>query len=327
MLDHFVDCPWRERTIYGGDVYAENLIAHYAFGDPRMNRKVLRQMFAIQYPEGALPPYGPYRGCDGFYPSWSGFFGLAFLDHYALTGDREFLAELWPALRRLLKWAIGQMESNTVYLIGDPPDGGTFDSWMAREKVRFSAWSNFPFYLLLQRSAALAEPEEASRYAQAADRMAAAIRDYLVDENGLCATYPRGDSRAQVDTAYLLWSGILRHPDGKGTADAMFAPSLTPITSPFHGLFVSEAAFRHGEDHAALDFIRRYWGSMLERGATTFWEHYQESWPKGFCTAAGMSLCHGWSAGPTYSLPAHVLGVRRSNRASPRSWSSRGRRT
>jgi len=25
--------------------------------------------------------------------------------------------------------------------------------------------------------------------------------------------------------------------------------------------------------------------------------------------ATGMSLCHGWSAGPTYSLPAHVLGV------------------
>jgi hypothetical protein len=48
---------------------------------------------------------------------------------------------------------------------------------------------------------------------------------------------------------------------------------------------------------------------MLERGATTCWEHYQESLPKGFCAAGGMSLCHGWSAGPTYSLPAHVLGV------------------
>ena len=58
-----------------------------------------------------------------------------------------------------------------------------------------------------------------------------------------------------------------------------------------------------------LDSILRYWGSLLERGATTFWEHYQESWPRGFCTAAGMSLCHGWSVGPTYSLPAHVLGV------------------
>ncbi|NQT85448.1 hypothetical protein HQ560_01705, partial [bacterium] len=37
--------------------------------------------------------------------------------------------------------------------------------------------------------------------------------------------------------------------------------------------------------------------------------HYQESLPGGFCAATGASLCHGWSAGPTYSLPAHVLGV------------------
>jgi len=309
MLDHFVDCPWRERTIYGGDVYAENLIAHYAFGDPRMNRKVLRQMFAIQYPEGALPPYGPYRGCDGFYPSWSGFFGLAFLDHYALTGDREFLAELWPALVRLLEWAIGQMESNAVYLIGDPAEGGAFDSWMAQDKVLFAAWSNLPFTVLLRRSAALGTPQEASRYAQAADRMAAAIRERLLDENGVCATWPRSGHPAQIDTAYLLWAGILSHAEGKAATDAMFAPSLAPITTPFHGLFVSEAAFRYGEDREALDFIRRYWGSMLERGATTWWEHYQESLPEGLSAEAGASLCHGWSAGPTDSLPAHVLGI------------------
>ena len=309
MLDHFVDCPWRERTIYGGDVYAENLIAHYAFGDPRLNRKTLRQMFAIQYPEGALPPYGPYRGCDGFYPSWSAFFGLAFLDHFALTGDRAFLTELWPALTRLLDWAVGQMENNTAYLIGDPAEGGTFDAWMAGEKVQFAAWSNLPFTVLLRRSAALGTPEEAHRYGQAADRMAAAIRERLIDEDGLCATWPRKGRPAQIDTAYWLWAGIPDRDEGRGTADALFGPSVTPITTPFHGLFVTEAAFQYGEDRRALDFIRRYWGSMLERGATTWWEHYEEALPKGLRAEMGASLCHGWSAGPTYSLPAHVLGV------------------
>ena len=104
MLDHFVDCPWRERTIYGGDVYPENLFAHYAFGDPRLNAKTLRQMAAIQHPEGPLPPYGPYRGDDGFYPMWSAFWGLTFLDHYALTGDEAFREELWPNLAALLGW-------------------------------------------------------------------------------------------------------------------------------------------------------------------------------------------------------------------------------
>ena len=49
---------------------------------------------------------------------------------------------------------------------------------------------------------------------------------------------------------------------------------------------------------------------MLEFGATTTWEkcdltvgdHPNE-------TEAAGSRCHGWSAGPAYLLPAHVLGV------------------
>jgi len=199
MLDHFVDCPWRERTIYGGDVYPEDLIAHYAFGDPRLNRKTLRQMFAIQYPEGALPPYGPYRGCDSFHPSWSGFFGLAFADHYALTGDNEFLHELWGAFRRLLDWTLGELDRNSRPLVGDPREGGPFDHWMASEKTRYTAWSNFPFVVLLERAAALArelgEHERADRYADGRNRMATALRQQLAPETGLFEPFPKPDGR------------------------------------------------------------------------------------------------------------------------------------
>jgi hypothetical protein len=39
---------------------------------------------------------------------------------------------------------------------------------------------------------------------------------------------------------------------------------------------------------------------MLSRGATTFWEQYEPQW----------SLCHAWSAAPTYDLPAEIAGIR-----------------
>ena len=38
---------------------------------------------------------------------------------------------------------------------------------------------------------------------------------------------------------------------------------------------------------------------MLDAGATTWWELWN---PDG-------SWCHGWSAGPTYLLTTHILGV------------------
>lgn len=315
MLDHFVDCPWRERTIYGGDVYPENLIAHYAFGDPRLNRKTLRQMFAIQYAEGALPPYGPYRGCDSFYPSWSGFFGLAFVDHYALTGDTQFLRELWDALRRLLDWTLGELDRNSRPLIGDPAEGGLFDHWMASEKTRYSAWSNFPFVVLLERAAALAqelgENGQAKRYADGHRRMASALREQLTPGTGLFEPLPKRDGRrpSQYDNGLLLWSGILTQQEANRVAEWLTSDGVEPITSPFHGLFVTEGLLRYGHDRQALAFMREYWGEMLDRGATTFWEHFTLDSPPGLVPGRGVSLCHGWSAGPTYSLPARVLGV------------------
>jgi alpha-L-rhamnosidase len=315
MLDHFVDCPWRERTIYGGDVYAENLIAYYAFGDPRLNRKTLRQMFAIQHPEGALPPYGPYRGCDSFYPSWSGFFGLAFVDHYALTGDIEFLHELWDPLRRLLEWTLRELDRNGRPLIGDPREGGLFDQWMASEKTRYSAWSNFPFVVLLERAAALARGlgrhEQAEPYAEGHRRMVSALREQLDPETGLFQPLPKREGRrpGQYDNGLLLWSGILSQEEADRVAARLTSDEVDPINSPFHGLFVTEGLLRYGHDRQAVEFMREFWGEMLERGATTFWEHFTLDSPPGLVPSRGVSLCHGWSAGPTYSLPARVLGV------------------
>ncbi len=325
MLDHFVDCPWRERTLYGGDMFAENLIAHYAFGDPRMNRKCLRQMAHIQHAEGALPPYGPYRGCDGFYPAWSAYWGLDLLDHYDLSADAGLLDELWPNLRRLLDWAIGQMQ-NEVGLIGrpgrrTPKDDAArdpFRAWMEAEKDRCEAWDNFPFYVLLRRASAtagrLGKREEAERYADVAAAMKRALVEGLVDEEtGLCfGSTRRGERRqsGQYVNALLLWSGIPEPAAGEEIARRMFTPEVSRIDAPFHGLFVLLGLYAYGREQRALDFIREYWGDMLARGATTWWDSFSLDWPPGVVPERGTSLCHGWAGAPTYVLPAYVLGVR-----------------
>lgn len=87
-------------------------------------------------------------------------------------------------------------------------------------------------------------------------------------------------------------------------------PDSSRIGSPFHGFFVLDALFDNGEDGAAADFMRRFWGAMLDLGATTFYEHYNLDWTAGAIPDRMNSQCHGWSAAPAYALPAGVLGVR-----------------
>ena len=81
-----------------------------------------------------------------------------------------------------------------------------------------------------------------------------------------------------------------------------------------------------------MKMISDYWGSMLDLGATTFWEHLNysdtkkagridEIVPAGTYDIHGdggeycyvglrQSLCHGWAAGPTPWLQRYVLGVK-----------------
>jgi hypothetical protein len=135
-----------------------------------------------------------------------------------------------------------------------------------------------------------------------------------VDEaTGLClGSSRRGERRqsGQYFNALLLWSGIPEAIAGDEIARRMLTPEVSRIDAPFHGLFVLLGLYAYGHEQRALDFIREYWGDMLARGATTWWDTFSLDWPPGVVPERGTSLCHGWAGAPTYVLPAYVLGVR-----------------
>jgi hypothetical protein len=101
--------------------------------------------------------------------------------------------------------------------------------------------------------------------------------------------------------------------------------------STFYGYYMLRAMAAAGNYQGALDVIRRYWGAMLDLGATTFWEDFNIDWltnagridelvPEGkkdihgdygdYCYKGFRhSFCHGWASGPTAWLSEYVLGV------------------
>lgn len=101
--------------------------------------------------------------------------------------------------------------------------------------------------------------------------------------------------------------------------------------STFFGYYMLEALAMAGHYDEAMDIISKYWGGMLDMGATTFWEDFDLDWTKNagrideftpegkkdihrdfgaYCYAGFRhSLCHGWASGPTAWMSTHVLGV------------------
>ena len=101
--------------------------------------------------------------------------------------------------------------------------------------------------------------------------------------------------------------------------------------STFYGYYMLEALAMGGYYDEALDIISRYWGGMLDMGATTFWEDFDLAWTKNaarldeftpegkddihgsfgaYCYPSYRhSFCHGWASGPTAWPSRHVLGI------------------
>jgi hypothetical protein len=80
-------------------------------------------------------------------------------------------------------------------------------------------------------------------------------------------------------------------------------PENAPIGT--YGFYwVLRALGKTGYVDQALDLIRTYYGSMLSKGATTWWEWFEAN------LHYDNSLSHGWAGSPTWFLSTYALGLR-----------------
>jgi hypothetical protein len=83
------------------------------------------------------------------------------------------------------------------------------------------------------------------------------------------------------------------------TGDTLDEEEGVVLANTFYSHFVYEALAKHGRRGDAFRLIRERYGPMIARGATTLWESFGPT----------ASLCHGFSATPTYQVSRHLLGV------------------
>lgn len=91
--------------------------------------------------------------------------------------------------------------------------------------------------------------------------------------------------------------------------------AIQPVGSPYMAGFEVMALGKLGNTDYMQKHVNEYWGGMLKRGATTFWEAYdpEETYEKQYSFYGrpyGKSLCHAWSAGPAAFLPSELFGLK-----------------
>ena len=304
MQDYLWDGVKRDRLVWIGDTHPEAAVVSAVFGEV----DVVPASLDFARDEAPLPAW--MNGISSYSLWWV----ICHRDWYLRYGRLDYLAEQKGYLLALVPLLLRQIDDQGRETM---PALRFLDWPTSKDPVALHAGLQALLTLALSAAAELCD---ALREHTAAGRCRDAVlrlRKHVLAAPGVKAA-----------NALLALAGL--YDPVAANRNELAREPLAGL-STFFGYYVLEARALAGDLTGCLDVIRKYWGGMLDRGATTFWEDFDLSWlddsgridaptPAGkkdlhadygaYCyTGLRHSLCHGWAAGPTAWLSEHILGV------------------
>ncbi|MGI6744461.1 MAG: hypothetical protein ACOX4O_12505 [Eubacteriales bacterium] len=337
MHEHYEDSPWREQALYNMDSRNQMLFGYYAFGETDFVRGSLK-LFALGVREdGLIDICAPSRFVRTI-PSFNAIFPLQSAEYLRHSGDKAFLSEILPALKRVcaaFEARIG--ENGLIRKFEDDSRYWDFFEWMTGlygesrpDKEVYALPLNAFFSMAADGMAYICRElgdSDADKFASLHESINAAVnRVFWDDAKNEYFTYLRDgrlEHKAELSQALAVCCGVAKGDRLEsclsilsrtvGGVESGLSP-VPPDSEEMHPLTIShivykyEALMRRPEKYAKQVFadIARVFGYMLYRNATTFWETIDG----GYAFGDAGSLCHGWSAVPVYMYWRYAAGYR-----------------
>ncbi|MHB8973135.1 MAG: alpha-L-rhamnosidase-related protein [Pirellulaceae bacterium] len=305
MQDYLWDGIKRDRLVWMGDMHPEVSTIHAVFG---FNDVVPRSLDLTR----DVTPVTEWMNGISSYSMW---WVLVHEDLWMHHGNREYLVAQQSYLTALLERLANLVGPDGQERI----DGMRFLDWPSSANPQgVTAGLQGLLVMTLESGARLMTTLGDQKTATLCSEAAARGRKVVPAVN-----------RSKSGAALLSLAGML---DPKKTSEEVLKIGGPQNISTFYGFYVLQALAKSGDTDTALDFIRTYWGAMLDFGATTFWEDFNLAWidnaaridelvPPGkkdlhgdfgaYCYEGFRhSFCHGWASGPTAWLSQNVLGVK-----------------
>lgn len=312
MEDTFTDCPTYEQTGWVGDARNEGLTCHTTFGQYAMTRRCAT-LPAWSLERSDLPESQVPSAWQNIIPVWSFLWARMAWEQYQYAGDFSVVQEMYPAVKKMLSNIQKKYldEKTGLFAISGENVWNFFD-WTAIELSRLVSFNNMflvdAIQIAIQMAQTLGRKSEAAVWKKWNDDLIRRINKHLwsdklnayvdcIHDDGT----PSTSISRPTNTLALLYDiapadrakKILPIVLGQKTA------KVVPFGSPFALFFLLEYLTKSGRFADLVRIVRKEWGDMVDKGATTFWEQLGKT----------RSYCHAWSAAPTFFLSRYVLGV------------------
>jgi hypothetical protein len=307
MQEYIWDGIKRDRLVWLGDLHPEVMTVSSVFGYNEVIPK------SLDLARDITPLPGWMNGMSSYSLWWI----IIHRDWYKYQGNLPYLKEQQEYLTNLLNLLLTKVDAATGK---EKLDGGSrFLDWPSSPNIKgidagLQALMTLAFEAGAELSAILGDKSLAEKCSATVELM----RKNVPDHNQL-----------KQAAALLALADML--PAKKADDETLSAGGAKGF-STFYGYYMLQAQAKAGNYRTAMDNISKFWGGMLDMGATTFWEDFNLDWldnaagideivPEGkkdihadfgdYCyKKLRHSLCHGWASGPTAWLSEHVLGVK-----------------
>ncbi|MBI4323675.1 MAG: family 78 glycoside hydrolase catalytic domain [Chloroflexi bacterium] len=278
------DCPHREKFGYGGDIAATSETFLLNFDMARFYEKTVHDYADAVRPNGGMTETAPFVGiADGSLGGGSGpvGWGTAFphlqWQLYQYYGDRRILEEHYPLTRSWVEFLRGRAKDHIL-------DNGLSDHESLVPKAQALTGTAFYYYnvhVLSRIARVLGKTQDAEQYTALAGEIKQAFnRRFLKPGTGAY------DTATQVCQTFALFLDLVPPEEKQNALQVLVRDILEShrghlTTGIFGTRFLPLVLSDGGRLDVAYTVANQKdfpgWGHMLERGATTIWEHWEFS--------------------------------------------------
>ena len=307
MLEHYVDCPWREQCLYAFDSRNQMVTGYYAFADGNFEyaRANLFLMSKDDREDGLMSICFPSAD-EKSIPSFCLYYVLAVKEYTLYSGDLTLAKEVYDKIVKTINTFLNNTEDGLICKFTGS-DHWNFYDWSEYavgrihegQKKEPDCFINAIAVLALNAFEIICEKAGLSNpFVGVKEAIKEKVNEtYFNKETGLYFSHTPDESPIELVNALCVYSGIAEGERAeyiceKLTSGELIECSLSMKPFKYDALLMTDKKYK---DYI-LEEIRNTYKVMLDFGSTTVWE--TKVGESDFSDAG--SLCHGWSAVPIY---------------------------
>lgn len=311
MQTVYEDGPKRDRRLWIGDLYLEALANAWSFKNHDLTKRCLYMIAAFANKDGLLhatvledPTPHPQEGTHTL--DYSLIYNVALLEYLKETGDMETANDLWPVVVRQIDIALRQFSPELIYDTNKPGYWLVFDWKDGYDRhASIQGLTIFALQQSYELAKLLGKEKEVKEWNVLAVKMQKAARNHFYDKKQGVMVSGNDRQISYLSQVWMILSGTLNKQESiKAMKTVMSMPDACYPGCPYAYHYVVEALLKCGMNMEARKLLTDYWGSMVTKGADTFWEVYDPNndtvSPYGFFPIN--SYCHAWSCTPVYFI-------------------------